>query len=129
MGLLKKFAQLWDEILKLDPTPAYNKKAIYQLWSNQTSQQWKRDPDEVKSAKILIEEAARNANSLYGVEPVSLHEEDGFTAIAFSLPEILRQWGGRIREIALDSTCNLFINSRIEINFMSSFREYKWISI
>lgn len=39
------------------------------------------------------------------VQPIPLHEEPGFTALAFSLPQILRQWGGRIREIALDSAC------------------------
>ena len=37
------------------------------------------------------------------VEPIPIEEETGVTAIAFTLPEILRQWGGRIREIQLDS--------------------------
>lgn len=85
--------------------PKYSKKAIYRLWSEQMSKKWKRDPDEVKSAKILIEEAAKDTSSMYCVENIPLHEEEGFTAIAFALPEMLRQWGGRIREIALDSTC------------------------
>lgn len=39
------------------------------------------------------------------VEPIPIMEETGVTAIAFILPEILRQWGGRIREIQLDSAC------------------------
>jgi hypothetical protein len=39
------------------------------------------------------------------VEPIPIMEETGVTAIAFTLPEILRQWGGRIREIQLDSAC------------------------
>jgi hypothetical protein len=102
------FPQLWHEVLKIDPKPAYSRKAIYQLWSDHASKQWKRDPDEVNSAKILIEEASRNLNSLYSVESVPLHKEEGFTVIAFALPEILRQWGGRIREVALDSTCRFF---------------------
>lgn len=88
--------QLWDKILKIDPTPAYNKKAIYQIWSNQTFKQWKLDLDEVKSAKILIDKVSKNVNSLYSVQSVFLHEEEGFTAIAFSLPDILHQWGGCI---------------------------------
>jgi hypothetical protein len=75
---------------------------------DQSSQKWKRDPDEVKSARILIEEAAQShgvMNGLYTVQPIPLHEEAGFTALAFALPEILRQWGGRVREISLDSAC------------------------
>ncbi|KAF8956350.1 hypothetical protein BDZ97DRAFT_1671707 [Flammula alnicola] len=106
--------QLWQEVLKIDPKPAYSQKAIYQLWSDHTSKQWKRDPDEVKSAKILIDEASKNGNSLYNVEPIPLHNEEGFTAIAFALPEILHQWGGRIREQALDSTWNTN-GSRFEV--------------
>lgn len=94
--------------MKLYPTPSFSRKAIYHLWSDQTSAKWKQDPDEVKSAKILIEEASKpgpNQKGLYVVEPIPLHDEEGFTALAFSLPEILRQWGGRIREVALDSAC------------------------
>ena len=90
---------MWDEILKTNSSPPFSWKAIYQLWLDQTSQKWKRDPDEVKSAKILIEEASQaraGINLLYTVQSIPLHEEAGFTAIAFSLPEILRQWGGRI---------------------------------
>ena len=58
------------------------------------------DSDEVKSAKILIEEAAHSHGSthtsLYTVQSIPLHEEEGFTALAFALPEILQQWGGQI---------------------------------
>jgi hypothetical protein len=106
------FLQLWDEILKTHPSPPFPRKAIYQLWLDQTSKKWKCDPDEVKSAKILIEEASKampGINPLYTVQSIRLHEETGFTAIAFSLPKILYQWGGRIREIALDSACMFYL--------------------
>jgi hypothetical protein len=96
MGIIFK---LWDEILKSDPTPSYSRKAVYHLWSDQTCKNWKRDPDEVKSAKILLDEASKpqlGQKGLYVVQPIPLHEEPGFTAIAFALPEVLRQWGGRI---------------------------------
>jgi len=66
---------------------------------DQTSKKWKQDPDEVKSAKILIEEASKvvpGINCLYTVQSICLHEETGFTAIAFSLSKILCRWGGRI---------------------------------
>ncbi|KAF8234148.1 hypothetical protein L208DRAFT_1144227, partial [Tricholoma matsutake] len=50
--------QLWDEVLKSDPTPAYSRKAVYHLWSDQNCETWKQDPDELKSAKILLDEAS-----------------------------------------------------------------------
>lgn len=101
-------------MLEVDPIPKYSQKAIYRLWAEQKSKEWKRDPDELKSAKILIDEASKDRSSLYSVESIPLHEEEGFTAIAFALPEMLRQWGGRIREIALDSTCR-WINDTAQI--------------
>jgi len=109
--------KLWDEVLKSDPTPSYSRKAVYQLWSDQTCKNWKRDPDEVKSAKILLDEASKpqlGQKGLYVVQPIPLHDEPGFTAIAFALPEVLWQWGGRIREVALDSAWNTN-GSRFEV--------------
>jgi hypothetical protein len=55
-----------------------------------------------------MEEARENnqeKSRLYSAEPIPLAQEDGVTAIAFALPDLLRQFGGRMRELALDSTC------------------------
>ncbi|OCH85629.1 hypothetical protein OBBRIDRAFT_739561 [Obba rivulosa] len=41
---------------------------------------------------------------MYSIEPISLHTEGGFDALAFALPDMLRKFGGRIREISIDST-------------------------
>jgi hypothetical protein len=61
---------------------------------------------------MLLEEhrsmssSGSHGSGLYSVvEPIPIEEENGVTAIAFTLPEILRQWAGRIREIQLDSAC------------------------
>jgi hypothetical protein len=88
-------------------TPQFSRKAVYQLWSDQNKKHWRRHDDEIESAKILIREAANlpNKNGLYSVEPIPLHEEAGFIAIGFALPELVRKWGGCIREISLDSAC------------------------
>ncbi|KAG6826876.1 hypothetical protein H0H92_014080 [Tricholoma furcatifolium] len=101
--------QLWDEILKTNPTPKFSRKSIYHLWQHRTSQEWKRDKDEVKSARILINEASTpgtDFNSLYTVKLVQTHEEDGCTAVAFILKSLLMQWEEKIREISLDSAWN-----------------------
>jgi hypothetical protein len=85
------------------------------MWAEINSTEWKRDPDELKSAKILLEEFGRSEidpttgkKPLYSVESIPLVEEAGFTAIAFCLPQILREVGGRVRELSLDSACGFF---------------------
>ncbi|KAF8967522.1 hypothetical protein BDZ97DRAFT_1656387 [Flammula alnicola] len=103
--------QLWDEILKKNPSPSFSRKAIYQIWHENESKKWKRDPDEVKSAKILLEEASEKQNmnrNIYSVESIPLPDNPSFTAIAFCLPEVLRKWGGKVRELSLDSACEKY---------------------
>ncbi|KAG6825491.1 hypothetical protein H0H92_003572 [Tricholoma furcatifolium] len=101
---------LWNAILEKNPLPQFSKKAIYNMWHEHSSRKWKRNNNEVESAKILIQEARQDTqedlSNLYIVEPIALHTEEGFTALAFSLPAFLRQWGEKIREISLDSTWN-----------------------
>ena len=100
--------QLWTEILKSYPKPTFTRKSIYQLWSRLSSQSWKRDEDEIQSAQILLEEFQEpSADRPYTVEPIPVEQGEGITVIAFALPENLRQWGGRLRELQLDSTCEL----------------------
>lgn len=74
------------------------------MWHENSSKKWKQDVDEIKSARILIDQASKQSN-LYTVQSIPLPDEPGFVGIAFSLPEVLRKWGGKIREISLDSAC------------------------
>lgn len=100
--------QLWTEILQKHPKPTFTRKSIYQLWSRLSSRSWKRDEDEIQSARILLKEFQKpSADHLYTVEPMPVEQGEGITVIAFALPENLRQWGGRLRELQLDSTCRL----------------------
>ena len=65
----------------------------------------------MNSAKQLLHEAtckpSVSVKNVGTVEEVPLHEEEGFTAISFVLPEILAKWGGKIREIQVDSACKV----------------------
>ena len=76
-----------------------------------TSSVWRSNSDEVKSAHAII---AKSMESSDVVSPIPLPEILGFEALAFALPQILRQWGGRLREIALDSAFNTN-GSRFEV--------------
>ncbi|KAF8575660.1 hypothetical protein K439DRAFT_1623434 [Ramaria rubella] len=40
---------------------------------------------------------------MYRAEHIPLPAEEGFTALAWCMPDMLLQWGGRIREVAIDS--------------------------
>ncbi|KAJ6458442.1 hypothetical protein C8R45DRAFT_843769, partial [Mycena sanguinolenta] len=104
--------QLWDEILKLYPHPPFSRRVIYTMWAENNSMEWKRDPDELKSANILLEEFTSPSSSsegkepLYSIETIPLTPQPGFTAIAFALPKLLCEVGGRVRELSLDSAWN-----------------------
>ncbi|KAJ7222026.1 hypothetical protein C8J57DRAFT_1731677 [Mycena rebaudengoi] len=95
-----KLTPVQDEILTIHPQPAFSRRVIYAIWAENNAMQWKRDPDELKSANILLEEfSSPNPQSgrnepLYSIEPIPLTPQPGFTAIAFALPKILREVGG-----------------------------------
>ena len=79
--------------------------------------EWKRDPDELKSAQMLLDEftapesgsTSGGKEPLYTIEQITLTPQPGLTAIAFALPKLLREVGGRVRELSLDSACTTFI--------------------
>lgn len=116
----------------MHPIPPFTRAAVYSFWQNITSKAWKRADDEVASAKILLEEARqpdKDRPILYTVEPIPITPEDGVTAIAFALPHFLRQYGGQIRELALDSACKLKLE-QIGCHTHSFIqREHKWLTI
>ncbi|KAJ7054819.1 hypothetical protein C8F01DRAFT_994868 [Mycena amicta] len=91
----------------------FTRRDVYHLWIKLNQQKWRRADDELESARLLINEAAINQlppdpsvnrPPLYRAENVDVPEMEGTKAIAFVLPEILWKWGGRVRELALDST-------------------------
>ncbi|THU82117.1 hypothetical protein K435DRAFT_692167, partial [Dendrothele bispora CBS 962.96] len=47
---------IWNELLKKYPNPGFKHRSIY-IAANAKRKQWYRDPDELKSAKILLEES------------------------------------------------------------------------
>ncbi|KAJ7936963.1 hypothetical protein B0H13DRAFT_1589238 [Mycena leptocephala] len=101
-------ATLWKEILKSHPRPNFTQKSVYNLWFKQQQAHWRQHEDELESAKMLLNDLKKNpAFSAYELEPIELPKlDDGYTAIAFTLPTLIRKWGGTIREVALDSTFN-----------------------
>ncbi|KAJ7015883.1 hypothetical protein C8F04DRAFT_1204854 [Mycena alexandri] len=66
--------QLWDEILKVHPNPPFSRKVIHSMWADINAKEWKRDPDELKSAKIILEEFSDSApDPETGKKPLYIH--------------------------------------------------------
>lgn len=57
------------------------------------------------SATQLLEKYETSGCGKYTVKLVNLSDEPGFKTLAFVLPDMLRRFGGRMREIAMDSAC------------------------
>lgn len=79
---------------------------MQRLWSEGQRAQYQLNVDELKSAIALLEKG-REAGGLgtHSTMIITLPAVEGCVALAWSLPDILMKWGGRIREIAMDSTC------------------------
>ncbi|PPQ85537.1 hypothetical protein CVT24_009510 [Panaeolus cyanescens] len=99
--------KLWSKILEQNPAPKFTRRAVASIKNAENSKEWKRHPDELESAKILLEEMKTPGgltDSLFRVSPVKLSDCYGFTAISFTLPGMIGLYGCKIREILLDST-------------------------
>ncbi|KZT18513.1 hypothetical protein NEOLEDRAFT_1159440 [Neolentinus lepideus HHB14362 ss-1] len=92
-----KLSKIWKKILK---------KAIYQIWSSIDSKKWKCHENELISVEMLLCEAEEKGLGLYKVKRIPVVEEMGLIVIAFTLPDLLRQWGGCVRELEMDSSWN-----------------------
>ena len=59
----------------------------------------------VSAYKLLDEAREQGGLGSYCAQSIVLPTEEGFTALAWCLPGMHAQWGGRIHELALDSAC------------------------
>ncbi|KAK1233880.1 hypothetical protein PQX77_002933 [Marasmius sp. AFHP31] len=55
--------QLWTAILEKFGQPRFSRSLLYAFWSSLSNSDWRRDDDELKSAKILIKEASQLQHS------------------------------------------------------------------
>ncbi|KAF5361263.1 hypothetical protein D9758_010272 [Tetrapyrgos nigripes] len=80
---------LWADILKKYPNPQFKRQA--------KRGQWYRDKDQLKSAKIILDECKTAGSATkYTVTKIKLPAfANGYTALAFSLPDIMMKFGVR----------------------------------
>ncbi|KAK6992361.1 hypothetical protein R3P38DRAFT_2802832 [Favolaschia claudopus] len=53
-------SQLWKQILVKHPKPTFTRKSVYNIWAKAQQDRWKRHEDELKSARILLEEFSKS---------------------------------------------------------------------
>ncbi|KAG8942368.1 hypothetical protein FRC03_003274 [Tulasnella sp. 419] len=97
--------QIWKDICHKNPNPAFSRKQVYQLWHSTVQKQWTMDADELTSARKLILEKGKEPGGLgpFRFEEIPISAVAGFDVLAFSVPAILEQWKGRMREVLIDS--------------------------
>ncbi|KAL1744255.1 hypothetical protein HDZ31DRAFT_39152 [Schizophyllum fasciatum] len=102
-------SQLYDAINRHFGVQSFSRKSIYNLWAEREQKKWRLDADEIISARKLMDQADSvrwGEGGTYHVQAIPLPRHDGINALAFSVPEAAHKWGGKIREIALDSAWN-----------------------
>ena len=100
--------KVWKDVLDAIPEPAFTRDAVYRVWHDMTKKQWMLDNDPLGSARLLLEHAKVDAGlspRSHAVQTIDLGENRSYDSVAFSIPRILEEWGGRIREVIIDSAC------------------------
>ena len=59
---------------------------------------------EWESGLKLLEKASKDLGP-HPIERIELPDQPGYRAVAFCVPDLIKKWRGRIREILMDSAC------------------------
>lgn len=85
--------------------PPFTREAVYATWADAHSAQWMLDDDQMESSIKLLLRAKNDKSSPFEFDKLPIIAPEGYEVFSFALPDVLGQWGGRIREVAMDSTC------------------------
>lgn len=69
--------QIWKDILKKYPRPLFLRKTIHKMWLDIEQTIWRRDDDQVVSAKMILEEGRAGKLGHYRVEPITVKYSRG----------------------------------------------------
>jgi hypothetical protein len=78
---------------------------VYRAWTSLSEILWWRDENAVKSALKLLDEYEQDGRAVR----LNLTLPEGVTAIAWALPAIADRVKELVKEVALDATCELFV--------------------
>ena len=90
--------------------PPFSCVAAYQYWCSLNMKEWRLDEDPLTSAKLLLNNAGASSDEgTSRVQMIDIENNVDYDCLAFSLPEILKEWGNPINEVVMDSACKLLI--------------------
>lgn len=79
--------------------PNVTSKQVHATWSQMSQILWKKDENQLTSAKLLLEEFAED------VDIFNIEEVDGVEQVCWGIKRIAKSLCGNVVEIALDATC------------------------
>lgn len=91
--------------------PRISAAQIHKAWSESSKELWRRDDDQLTSAKKLLEE--------YG-DDVEVFETpglpEGIVMLSWAMKKVLKELNGKVVEIVEDATCTFIVNISEESN-------------
>ncbi len=89
--LVTRIQALWDQV---------STEQVYSAWARMSETIWKRDKDQLTSARILLKEFPSEVDLFEDVVP-----PEGVEQLCFGMKRILHGLKGKIVEIEADATC------------------------
>ena len=77
--------------------------------------EYKMAENPMESVRKLFELNKEGKFGDYRVEEIELPKVVGYDGIAFMIPDLVKEWKGRMREFLMDSACRFAIGSQLEI--------------
>ncbi|KAF9519027.1 hypothetical protein BS47DRAFT_1358437 [Hydnum rufescens UP504] len=93
--------EIWKEITQLEHNAEFMQAQVYAEWVQINESMWRHDKDQVKSARILLQEA----NGVE-VEEINICDEPGVSMLAFALKFTIDNWGEQTVKLAIDVNTN-----------------------
>lgn len=91
--LVTRVQTLWDQV---------SAEQVYSAWARMSETIWKRDKDQLTSARVLLKEFSNDVDFFEDVVP-----PEGVEQLCFGMTWILQGLKGKVVEIGLDVTCEL----------------------
>ena len=79
--------------------PAVSTKQVHKAWTTMSETLWKRNSDQIPSARALLTEYEDDADLL------TIPTPEGVEQVAWVMKKIVNVLRGRIVEIGIDATC------------------------
>jgi MULE transposase domain len=100
--------QIWEHVLRKHPKTELTEKQIYAYWAQMNTGVWRLKEDQIESALAILAKVDG-----VNIDIIPVPAEDGISALAFAFRDALKLYGEQIIEVAMDSTCQAYLDSCI----------------